>query len=207
MSTALDSDTLDDLLVEYLTALDIYQQAQQQLALALKDGHFQLAKAKLSLGPTRVGASSYDLSETLPLWTVSIDETDAPGKADGNILSSQPVTRLSINDDPLLAASSAKPEAEPMIRRRAKREEVDGSSDSEPQKASHDHERPKQPRSPMAQFSAFPPPALRQAERFFTRAAKDAVALVSAKVQVEAIERSIGKEKKRLRKLAKAEQS
>lgn len=46
-------------------------------------------------------------------------------------------------------------------------------------------------RSPLLQFSAFPPPALRAAEGGFGRAAKESVAVVEARGRVEALEKRV----------------
>lgn len=57
-------DELDDLLVEYLEAVELYQLAQERLAAELKGGFFELSRAKLALGPLRLSQRGYDLSHT-----------------------------------------------------------------------------------------------------------------------------------------------
>ena len=43
-----------------------------------RQGFFQLAQAKLALGPARVGHARYDLSETLPRFKVSVTTLSSP---------------------------------------------------------------------------------------------------------------------------------
>ncbi|BGP55239.1 hypothetical protein JCM8202v2_002837 [Rhodotorula sphaerocarpa] len=54
---------LDSLLEDYLEALDQYQQGVARLSEHLKAGHMNLARAKVALGPGRVGPAKYDLTE------------------------------------------------------------------------------------------------------------------------------------------------
>ncbi|GAA5909293.1 hypothetical protein JCM8208_005633 [Rhodotorula glutinis] len=56
-------DALDALLASYLSALDAYQSARAALDAHFKRGHLDLARAKLALGPARVGPQSYDWSD------------------------------------------------------------------------------------------------------------------------------------------------
>ncbi|GAA5997813.1 uncharacterized protein JCM10292_006832 [Rhodotorula paludigena] len=74
-------DDLDSLLEDYLSALDDYQRARTTLQQHLKDGYFDLARAKVALGPTRVGPASYDLAERASQRIVSIAPVAANGVA------------------------------------------------------------------------------------------------------------------------------
>ncbi|GAA5855660.1 hypothetical protein JCM9279_003293 [Rhodotorula babjevae] len=57
-------DAVDSVLASYLAALDAYHSARATLHAHLKHGYLDLARAKLALGPARVGRRSYDLSDS-----------------------------------------------------------------------------------------------------------------------------------------------
>lgn len=55
-------ETLDGLLVKHLDTLDLYMVEYQNVETHLKKAFFDLARAKVALGPNRVGKNSYDLT-------------------------------------------------------------------------------------------------------------------------------------------------
>ncbi|GJN89096.1 hypothetical protein Rhopal_002070-T1 [Rhodotorula paludigena] len=76
-------DDLDSLLEDYLSALDDYQHARTTLQQHLKDGYFDLARAKVALGPTRVGPASYDLAERASERIVLCGQLDRASRCEG----------------------------------------------------------------------------------------------------------------------------
>lgn len=68
----------DDLIESALDSLDVYQARRADMNLHLKKAFFNLAQAKLALGPARVGPANYHLGRTEPLLTV-----DITGNAEG----------------------------------------------------------------------------------------------------------------------------
>ncbi|KAG0146396.1 hypothetical protein CROQUDRAFT_722871 [Cronartium quercuum f. sp. fusiforme G11] len=71
------TDTLDDLLESHLNTLDLYMNDYQILETQLKKAFFDLAKAKLALGPNRVGQNSYDLTPKAAIKRVCISTVGA----------------------------------------------------------------------------------------------------------------------------------
>ncbi|KAK9898919.1 hypothetical protein P389DRAFT_188289 [Cystobasidium minutum MCA 4210] len=70
-----DVPDYDDLLESALDALDVYQARRADMNLHLKKAFFNLAQAKLALGPARVGPASYHHGRVEPLLTVDISSS------------------------------------------------------------------------------------------------------------------------------------
>ncbi|BGP39756.1 hypothetical protein JCM10449v2_003707 [Rhodotorula kratochvilovae] len=75
-------DSLDRLLEDYLAHLAQYESARARLHSHLKDGYFDLAKAKLAIGPARVSPQSYDLAEKDARLVVCAPHFPSPSSLD-----------------------------------------------------------------------------------------------------------------------------
>ncbi|KAM0754613.1 hypothetical protein T439DRAFT_321649 [Meredithblackwellia eburnea MCA 4105] len=129
------SEELDDLLISYFELLDRYSTLQSILHDILKQAHFQLAKAKLALGPTRVDENGWDLRDLKAGWFVDLENSEAE---------------------------------EELI----------------PQK-------PKGPKDPLHQFSAFPPPSLRASQVEFRKASKTICEVLELRERMRVLEERI----------------
>ncbi|BGO93867.1 hypothetical protein NBRC10512_006123 [Rhodotorula toruloides] len=201
-------DALDDLLEDYLDTLSAYQQARDLLSSHLKTGYFDLARAKVALGPGRVGQSSYDLGENESLRVVTIEgeeevSQDKGVKENGRIsclrylLDLRPASPESARD---VDSSSNSPAT---LRRRTTA--ADGRPDpSTPDTTSSSAPTRTRPHvSPLAQFSAFPPPALRSSADAFGNAVEAAVRCVECEARVRDRAREVKRMRKRVERAEK----
>ncbi|ORY92712.1 hypothetical protein BCR35DRAFT_298216 [Leucosporidium creatinivorum] len=193
-------DLVDDLLVDYLAALDQYQAAQARVAESLKRGYLDLARSKQALGPLRMSQNSYDLGETLSRVQVTIARSSSSTENSGDddveeeldwSLGASPSSLA-----PPPTSSSAEPSSSSTLRQRTTvATSLSTPSDTPPTPPltgdSLSSERTPRPlsRSQLLQFSAFPPPALRSAEAEFVKVAREVVGLVQAQRRVERLER------------------
>ncbi|GAA5965106.1 hypothetical protein JCM8115_006663 [Rhodotorula mucilaginosa] len=208
-------DELDRLLVDYLEAIELYQQARHRLESHLKSGFFDLARAKLALGPANVGPARYDLTEHASHKVVRITPNEA-AKEQEDTTANAPSWRFALADRPddedaqeeatpvAAAAAADSDQLHPTLRHRART--TTSRSDTPPQQdtavtnpavASSPTEKQPPPRpSPLSQFAALPPPALRASATAFTQAVQIAVGIVDAEARVRECARRI----KRVRK-------
>ncbi|GAA6048889.1 hypothetical protein NBRC10513_003130 [Rhodotorula toruloides] len=194
-------DALDDLLEDYLDTLSAYQQARDLLAGHLKSGYFDLARAKVALGPGRVGQSSYDLGEKESLRVVTIDgeedvRQDEEVKENGRISGLRYSLDLRPASSDLAGVPDTSSTPSSTVRRRGNATDNQTPS-SAPDTTSSSAPTPSRPlASPLTQFSAFPPPALRSSADAFSKAVEAAVRCVECEARV----RDRAREVKRLRK-------
>ncbi|GAA5861016.1 hypothetical protein JCM8547_008007 [Rhodosporidiobolus lusitaniae] len=196
-------DSLDSLLQDYLDALSDYQRAREQLNSALKDGYFHLARAKLALGPTRVGQNSYDLAEKEAQRVVSIaPATSARIKGDESTttLLSYTVDTRSPTLLPTAGESSpSPPSSSSQLRQRLVPSSTPFTPSATPPPSSPSEEPPSTPKpshpppSPLHQFSAFAPPALRQSASAFEKVTEAAAKVVQAEGRVRDKARGVKK--------------
>ncbi|GAA5981946.1 hypothetical protein JCM10908_004680 [Rhodotorula pacifica] len=203
-------DELDQLLEDYLEALDHYQQARERLSSLLKSAHFDLARAKLALGPGRVGPAKYDLTERASNKVVRIapwTAEEVPAAANGftNPTWTYALTDRPAGDEDELPALAE--DGQGTLRRRVHATDAAAKEDSQeapalsspPTTATTTLLRP----SPLAQFSALPPPVLRASATSFTKAAEVAVELVDAEARVRDCARRIKRARKEVDRRAK----
>ncbi|GAA5861865.1 hypothetical protein JCM3774_001332 [Rhodotorula dairenensis] len=202
-------DDLDQLLSEYLDAIDHYQLARARLADHLKSGYFDLARSKLALGPGRVGPARYNLSEQASHKIVQI----TPTETDDAQVDAARSWSFTLTDRPVPISSQEGPsapvpggQATTLRRRRATQATTTTSSINQTEEeeegltpaAQTGPSRPSASSSPLAQFSALPPPALRASAASFTSAAGTAVAVVDAEARVRDCARRVKRCRKRL---------
>lgn len=131
---------LDNVWEEYLATLDAYMQARSGAAQAMRDGFFQLARAKMSLGGAFGQRISQDAYCEGMSAQVRIQAPDNQGES----------------TDTANAAST--------LRRRAPAGEEAGDVSADMSDTT------RSPADPITQFSGLPPPSLRAAQRAFQRA-------------------------------------
>ncbi|BGP47861.1 hypothetical protein JCM10450v2_003726 [Rhodotorula kratochvilovae] len=162
-------DSLDRLLEDYLAHLAQYESARARLHSHLKDGYFDLAKAKLAIGPARVSPQSYDLAEKDARLVVSVALASSLAPADGDE-ASDPAFVASREDAaapslswavlPRPAAATPAPSA-PLPSASGLRQRLPSSSSSAVPQAEDAPPALRSPPSPLTQFSPLPPPSLR----------------------------------------------
>ncbi|GAA5909831.1 uncharacterized protein JCM6883_003108 [Sporobolomyces salmoneus] len=223
MSTHL-LDELDQLLEEYLTLLDSYQTLHNSLESSLKQGHFNLAKSKLALGPQRLSKDSWDLKEKQSSVEILIQldegdddtrttttrETKQQSKSDLTF-SLQPRSLPSpppASSDPDSSASASglrrrttttTPSQPAPTTTTSSSPSSDQSSSAKPQSSPSDASTPPALQSPLSQFSAFPPPPLRAASKDFDRVLEETVKIVGIERRLRGLGREIKGVKKRIR--------
>ncbi|GAA5928522.1 uncharacterized protein JCM15063_003901 [Sporobolomyces koalae] len=191
MTTTELLDHLDRLLGEYLSLLDQYQAYHASLERDLKQGYFHLAKSKLALGPTRVSQPSWDLSAKDSQVQVVIRSSSQSQRTGEEETSTTTTTGkhdrdLNLNETPLLWS---------LERRVPNPTNLDDSSHSTLRHRARGHRsgsksagssaRPAAA-SPLNQFSAFPPPALRAAASSFESTIGQVVRVVELERQLHA---------------------
>ncbi|KAM0746689.1 hypothetical protein T439DRAFT_329393 [Meredithblackwellia eburnea MCA 4105] len=182
------SEELDDLLISYFELLDRYSTLQSILHDTLKQAHFQLAKAKLALGPTRLGENGWDLRHLKAGWLVDLKDSEA-----------EQVTAISLTPAPPEPEEEKCPsqpsQSTSTLRNRSSTKTATSPSISSTEKASDDkeliHQKPKGPKDPLHQFSAFPPPSLRASQAEFKKASKTVCEVLELRERMRVLEERI----------------
>ncbi|GAA6027406.1 hypothetical protein JCM8097_007837 [Rhodosporidiobolus ruineniae] len=213
-------DALDLLLEDYLDTLTQYQAAREQLNTALKQGHFHLAKAKLALGPARVGERSYDLTEhpaqlvavVSPASSAATAASEGEEKEGAPALLSYTVEKRLPRPAPPAgeeekqnALSSLAPSSSSGLRQRLPPSSLSPPSSSpDSDDGSPPKPRPPPP-SPLHQFSPLPPPSLRSSASAFEDAVRAASRVVELEGQVRERARGVKRARRAVEVARKAE--
>ncbi|SCZ99293.1 BZ3500_MvSof-1268-A1-R1_Chr3-1g05929 [Microbotryum saponariae] len=204
-------ELLDELLIEYLADIDLYQAAQERLQAALKQASLDLARSKLAVGAAKMSQDGHDLGQTGSNVAISIVATENKSWATGQA-SRTKTASLTENDtdrrsfawtlgpSPPPAAPSPPSESTEPSPSTSLRSRSNTKATPTPEKSSNDST-PEKPtpsprplrRSPLLQFSAFPPTALRSAEHSWQKVLRSTVELTEAKYKLEASEDRVRK--------------
>ncbi|SCV74026.1 BQ2448_6458 [Microbotryum intermedium] len=201
-------ELLDELLIEYLIDLDRYQASQARLQAALKDAYFDLARSKLAVGAAKMSQDGYDLSQTCSNVAVSIKTENESNRANTTSrMESTPFYEHSLDRssfsfalgphpppaNPSPPSKSSEPTPSTSLRSRSHTSEPSRTNE----RASTPEETTRPPRSlqrsPLLQFSAFPPTALRSAEQSWQKVLQSTVEVTETKYKVEESEKRIRK--------------
>ncbi|GAA6053074.1 hypothetical protein JCM3770_000371 [Rhodotorula araucariae] len=210
-------DALDLLLDDYLEHLAAYQSARAVLHAHLQQGYLDLARAKLAIGPARVGSQSYDFATKHAQLVVNI----APASASSSPAAVPPLTWAVV----ARTAAAASPRSEPVSPSAASALRQRRSSSSAPPRAptdadpdpyagadgdgggdgdanAHAHARRASAVSPLAQFSPLPPPSLRASAGAFTDALTGAARVIELERGLRERARAVKSAKRELRRAA-----
>ncbi|GAA93687.1 uncharacterized protein L969DRAFT_19642 [Mixia osmundae IAM 14324] len=171
---------LDNLLAQLLSALSDYEQARLRLAKQFRTGFFDLARAKRSLGTSRVSPASYNMASSAPLRTVLVEQHDRVSIC------------VSTSAKALMGAVSApsSPEQVEKTRRTRTRSASAASASSSTSSLTEDEE-PRVIEDPIMQFSALPPMSLREAQAGFVRGTEAVSDVLNAQIAITRLEHQI----------------
>ncbi|KAA1094564.1 hypothetical protein PGT21_025060 [Puccinia graminis f. sp. tritici] len=201
-------EVLDKYLLTYLNLLDDYNACHDGLQSHIQAAFLNLSKAKVVLGPSRIGPNSYDLSSRLPTKTIVIQNQD-PIDPDEELDQSKGPFMLTLNRFETCPSVELKNDpsgcsSENGLRKRKNKQEPVSpepglpteehaavQANSLPEKEDQDKDRPKELPNPIHQFAALPPPPLRSAQIGFSKTLESIVRLSNLRSVLIEIEKFI----------------
>ncbi|OAV99684.1 hypothetical protein PTTG_00527 [Puccinia triticina 1-1 BBBD Race 1] len=195
---------LDQYLLTYLNLLDHYNQSHDDLQAQIQAAFLDLSKAKVVLGPSRVGPNSYDLSSRLPTKTIVIQSPE-PSAGDADPLDPVEIAAqgpfvLAVNRYEARRSPETTDHAPGESSLRKRRPEPAPSQTDLPADLDSPAEKGGQePRAllpnPILQFAPLPPPPLRSAQSAFSRSLDLLVRLANLRHVLSELEQSIHAQK------------